>query len=299
MTGAGRERGGYVGRALLGAALLLVAAAAGAEAQTVLPATIDRYGFLTVRVGPPGRPAGTWIVDLGAGTEVLSDSAAARLGRGPAGYFTAFRSTGERVDARRIRITPVALGPVSTPGDAEVWSGLDGLGLDGLVSARTFARTPVTLDFAGGRLVIETQASLAARVREGTVLPVETDRLRDVALDVFVDFDFGGGQRGRCELDTGSGSIDLNERYMAAFGLKKDSAGVTATRMPSGPDVIYRATLPTDMAPVGAPALRLAHPRVRFGNYIYDCIVGNTFWSTTTLTLDLPHRRVILGPRRP
>lgn len=93
-----------------------------------------------------------------------------------------------------------------------VWQGLDAGGIAGLISARTFAHTPVTLDLPNRQLVFERRASLAARVRRGVTLPLKTDVLRDLALDLFVDFDLGGGQVGTCEIDTGSQAIDLNAR---------------------------------------------------------------------------------------
>jgi hypothetical protein len=167
-----------------------------------------------------------------------------------------------------------------------VWGGLDAEGVAGLISARTFAHAPVTLDFPNHRLVFETPASLAARVRRGVTLPLKTDELRDMALDLFLDFDLGGGQVGTCEIDTGSEAIDVNARYLPALGIGADS-GVAVPQS--------RARLPADLAPVGASQMRLERPTVRIGNYIYDCIIGTRFWSQVALTLDIPHHRVILS----
>lgn len=186
-------------------------------------------------------------------------------------------------------MTPIVLGPIVTPGDAAVWQGLDSSGVDGLISARTFAHTPVTLDFGARELVFESPASLAARAQRGTVLTLRTDDLRGVALDLFLEFDFGDGQRGLCEIDTGSQGIDLSVRYMAPFGVNRDSTAATP----------YRAQLPTLVAPVGAPQLNVSRPSVRIGNYIYDCIVGTQFWANTALTLDIAHHRVILTAAGP
>lgn len=242
------------------------------------------------------RSGGVFVIDLGGGTEVLSSTYAERVKRGPAGWFTGFRSTGERIDGERMHIAPITLGPVTTPADAVVWRGLDGHGVDGLISARTFAHTPVTLDFANRQLVFETVASLRDRERRGSVLALKTDAVRDLALDLFLDFDFGNGQIGTCEIDTGSQGVDLNARYMAALGIRRDSGDVTETQMAGTSEVFYRARVPTTLAPVGAPHLIMERPVVRFGNYIYDCIVGTEFWAKTALTIDLPRRRVILAP---
>jgi hypothetical protein len=269
---------------MVGAALAL--AARFLAAQVALPVTLNPDGMMTVHVSGPGHPDGLFVIDLGSGVEVLSSAYAAQVGQGPAGHFTGFRSTGERVDAARVRIAPIALGPVSTPADAIVWSGLDAAGVAGLISARTFARAPVTLDFPNRQLVFETAASLAARARRGITLPLRTDALRDQALDLFLDFDLGNGQVGTCEIDTGSEAIDVNARYLPALGIAGDSAtGAAPTR----------ARLPASLAPVGAPRLRLERPTVRVGNYIYDCIIGTRFWSQVALTLDIPHQRVILS----
>ncbi len=254
--------------------------------QTVLPVELNSSGMMLVRAAGQGQPEGRFVIDLGSGIEVLSSAYAQRVGRGSAGFFTGFRSTGERVDAARVRIAPIVLGPISTPADAVVWPGLDADSIAGLISARTFARTPVTLDFLNRQLVFETPASLAARARRGFSLPLKSDAVRDMALDLFLDFDLGGGQVGTCEIDTGSEAIDLNARYLPALGISADSGAAGAQS---------RARLPADLAPVGAPRLRLERPAVRVGNYIYDCIIGTRFWSQVALTLDIPHRRVILS----
>ena len=264
-------------------------AARPVAAQAALPVELNSSGMMMVRAAGPGQPEGLFVIDLGAGTEVLSGTYAERVRQGPAGYFTGFSSTGERVDGARVRIAPIILGPITTPADAVVWHGLDADSIAGLISARTFARVPVTLDFPHRQLVFETPGSLAARVRRGVILPLRTDNLRDMALDLFVDFDLGSGQVGTCEIDTGSQAIDVNSRYMAALGISSDS-GMTEGG--------FRARLPTNLAPVGAPQLEVERPAVRFGNYIYDCIVGTRFWSQVALTLDIPHQRVILSAGR-
>ena len=254
--------------------------------QAVLPVEINAAGMMMVRAAGQGGAEGLFVIDLGSGIEVLSSAYADRVGQGPVGYFTAFRSTGERVDVPRVRIAPIVLGPITTPADAVVWQGLDAEGIAGLISARTFALTPVTLDFPSRQLVFESRASLAARVRRGVTLPLKTDVLRDLALDLFLDFDLGGGQVGTCEMDTGSQAIDLNGRFLPALGISADSAAAGAHA---------RARLPANLAPVGAPQLRLERPTVRIGNYIYDCIIGTQFWAHVALTLDIPHHRVILS----
>jgi hypothetical protein len=267
-------------------ALTWALAAHAAAAQTVLPVELNPDGMMTVKAAGRGQPEGLFVIDLGSGIEVLSSAYAQRVGRSSPGFFTGFRSTGERADAARVRIAPIVLGPITTPADAVVWPGLDADSIAGLISARTFARTPVTLDFLNRQLVFETPGSLAARARLGVSLPLKTDALRDMALDLFLDFDLGGGQVGTCEIDTGSQAIDVHLRYVPALGISRDSGAGEQS---------FRAHLPANLAPVGAPQLQLERPTVRFGNYIYDCIIGTRFWSQVALTLDIPHRRVILS----
>jgi hypothetical protein len=259
--------------------------APSASAQTSLPVELNPDGMMVVQAAGRGLPAGRFVIDLGSGIEVLSGAYAQRVQRGPAGHFTGFRSTGERVDVPRVRIAPIELGPIETPADAVVWPGLDADSIAGLISARTFARSPVTLDFPNRRLVFETPASLAARARRGVSLPLKSDALRDMALDLFLDFDLGNGQVGTCEIDTGSHAVDVNARILPALGINGDS----------GAGAQVHARLAGDLAPVGAPQIHLERPNVRVGNYIYDCIVGNEFWSQTALTLDIPHHRVIVS----
>lgn len=61
-----------------------------AEGQVRLPVEINQFGMMVVKVGTSGDSMGSFVIDLGAGTEVVSGRIAERVRLGPAGHFTHF-----------------------------------------------------------------------------------------------------------------------------------------------------------------------------------------------------------------
>lgn len=146
----------------------------------------------TVKVAAGGR---TWrfLFDTGGGVTVVSPQVAQLVGCRPAGRLTAHRMSGERLDAPRCDSVPLALGGVALSPDAIVMD-LAALmppeweHIDGLVSLQTIEALPFTLSLAENRLVLETRASLEARVAAG-MQPVPFRVARPAggaAVDVFV-----------------------------------------------------------------------------------------------------------------
>jgi hypothetical protein len=275
--------------------LLLAMLSCISPAQQRIPVKQDWTGRMTVKATMAGQE-GNFMVDLGAGTEVVSKQFAEKLKLAPAGYMTGFRMTGERAEGPRYTGAAIALGPLHSPQDFGVSGHLEKDPIDGLISARIFEHSPVTLDFVQGEIVVETPASFEQRIANGDTVPLKLDDDRDMKLDLFAEFDLGNGQTGLCEIDSGFFGITINKRYMEALGVVPETKGVDKIEFSPG-FFTYKTHLPA-IALAAAPDQKLENPLVNFGDFIYDCVVGTRFWHDRTLTLDLPSRRLIVA-RRP
>jgi Aspartyl protease len=262
-----------------------------AGAAQVVPFTLTD-GLVTVRAAANERPL-TMIVDLGAGVDVLSAKAAKALGVIATRRYTNWRMEGERVDGDIGMLPTLSLGTLQIPSTpAIIWNGLDGSGVDGLISATAFRNQPVTFDYAAQQLILENQPSFVQRTRSAAKVTIELGDDRDISLGIFAWFDFGRGQRGLCEIDTGSQGYFLDRRFAAKLGVNLDDPQLKRVKGPAGDRVV--ATIP-QVALTGVPTSAIAAPKAAFTDLIYDCNVGNEFWHGRAFTLDIPNRALYLG----
>jgi hypothetical protein len=250
-----------------------------ALAVDTIPFTEVNGSQLEVQGSVDGEAPVPMLVNLGAGVDVLSS----KLGRrfvAVDGKYVSLRLTGERVDLPIGKVVSLAIGGVRIDAPhVGIWNGLDGTGIDGLISATAFRAITATFDFRNRQIVIEDAQTFPDRVRTDVRIPLILQDDLGIALALFARFDFGGGKTGLCEIDTGSDDITLDKTFASSIGLNPRA---TETRLAS-------------IAVVGAPETAIAAPTVRFSDLIYDCDVGNSFWAGRTFTLDLPNHVIYVS----
>jgi hypothetical protein len=191
---------------------------------------------------------------------------------------------GDRVDTPRCdRVTIDAQGAqldVPTAGLFDISKLLpaDAPPLDGSVALDAFAGRAITLDLAHRRLVIETPASLAARIRSAHAVPVRFSReVGGLALTPLVAVDTPDG-RAWMELDSGSDAAVIVDRHVAGpLGLN--------------PDVTTSQPLAAKLA----GGVALAGPAL-VQNLILDGNIGLPVLSGWTVTLDLAGQQLWIAP---
>jgi hypothetical protein len=248
-----------------------------ALAVDTIPFTQVNGGLIEVQGSVDGTAPVPMLVNLGAGVDVLSTE----LGRRfvvVKGKYVSLRLTGERVDLPIGNVLTLALGPVHLEApNVGIWSGLDGTGIGGLISATAFRNIATTFDFHNHQIVIEDAQTFPDRVRTAIRVPVILQDDLGIALGIFARFDFGGGKTGLCEIDTGSQGITIDRTFAASLGL--NPSGGSSARIAS-------------ISLAGARETAVEQPAVSVGNLIYDCDVGNSFWEGRTFTLDLLNLRI-------
>lgn len=248
----------------------------------------------TIRVqGTVNGAAVPMRIDLGAGVDVLSQRVGSRAVN-VTGKFTTLSLTGQRVDLPIGGVVAMALGEFKVNSDTVgIWDGLDGTGIDGLISASAFRDVTATLDFRNRELLIEDAVSFVDRKRFASRIPLFLQDELDISLGVFARFDFGHGQTGLCVVDTGTPDIMIDRRFAAKLGVNLADPGLKRVKTPLGTGV---ETTIGSLTLDGADDSAVKQPRVVFEDLVYDCNVGTAFWADKVITLDIPHRLMWVAP---
>jgi hypothetical protein len=274
VTGAvGNVRGMMHMRSWLAAAAIsatFLLSFARALAVETVPFTEVNGGKMQVMASVDGRPPVPMLIDLGAGVNVLSSEYGTPLVYGPVSKYTTLRLKGERLDLQMRRVVSISVG--AWPLDelnVGIWKGLDGTGVDGLISAMAFRNFATTFDFKTHQIIIEDAPSFAERKRLAMWIPITLVDDRSIGLAIFAKFDFGNGQSGLCQIDTGSAGITLDRHY--------------------------GTSIPSIALTQAATGTKINNPPVTFADLIYDCNVGNAFWKNRAFTLDIPNRAIYIS----
>lgn len=215
--------------AVLLSALALAAAPARADQPTVIP--LKPYlGVLWSFEGRVNGRDGLFLLDTAGGLTVVTPSGAEAAGCKPWGQLTGYRMRGDRVDLPRCDAVAIEVAgaklDVPTAGlfDMSRLLPANAPPLAGSVALDAFADHAVTLDLAHRRLIIETPASLAARVRGAQAVPVRfTRELGGLSLTPMVPVETAKG-RAWMELDSGSDAAIIIDRHVAGpLGLNPDA----------------------------------------------------------------------------
>ncbi len=266
----------------IAAAALICAAAIcawspAARAVDTIPFTDGSGGLVQIQASVNGTAPVPMLVDTGAGVDVLSSSLGGRYVV-VTGKYVSLRLSGERVDLPLGTVNSLTSGKVVFDAPhVGIWSGLDTMSVQGLISATAFRNITATFDFRNHNLIIEDAQTFPDRMRAGTRVPLILQDDLGIALGLFARFDFGNGQTGLCEIDTGAQGITIDKTLAHRLGVT----------LPSGDKVPAHLT---SIALQGDPGSIIRQPAVTFANVIYDCTVGNSFWQNRIFTLDLPSR---------
>lgn len=262
-----------------------IAFTTNSDGMAIIPVTVGETTPISV------------VLDTGAGLAVLAPSVIEKVHGVPAGEFTGFRMTGERLDISLYRIPRLAIGPVEEK-DVLVgsWDVLDKIHLEGIVSLSQFKEQPFTLDFGNKLLTFETAKTLAKRRAGAVISPIQLDDVRGISIDMFAQF-LLAGHPGQCEIDTGSPTSTLSTRYMKPLNIQEDGKDVRKVQrrtIAGVPEVRYDTHI-SEIALASSPKVKVEHPPVSFVDTIYDCVVGVDFWAGKALTVDLPGRQLMVS----
>lgn len=240
----------------------------------------------TIRVRV-GRDTVDYLFDTGGGVTVISPQDSAQLGCLVGGKGFGVRLTGEVLTGRKCANVSLVIGPFTVTDDPGVMDLAKLLGprapaVRGLVSLKSFAGRQVTFDLAHDRLIVETPASLATRVRGMTPVAVRLATGEDGGqLTAYVGVRAPNGARLWMEWDSENNASTLIAPYALAMLGGDSTRRASDVRLPlaEGLDVTVPVLLKKDM--------------------IHDGVLSAGFLERAVWTLDLEHGRMWVGPVKP
>ncbi|HEY1680515.1 MAG TPA: retropepsin-like aspartic protease [Candidatus Tumulicola sp.] len=248
-------------------------------------------GALTVQA-TVNNQAAPMLVDLGAGVDVLSRHLGTRE-INLYGKYVTLSLTGQRVDLPIGTVVSLALGEYKLDNPTVgIWDGLDGSPNQGIVSATAFRTVTATFDYHANQITIEDAMSFPERRRAAIRVPLVLQDELGIALGLFAQFDLGNGQTGTCVVNTGFPQILIDRRFAKKMGVNLNAPGLRHVKTPLGDGI--ETTIPS-LALSAASGAVLHNPTVVFEDLVYDCNVGNNFWSDKVFTLDIPERTMYLA----
>lgn len=216
------------------AALLAVPAHAATETPGARPVAVLKLEpyrkTVAVRVVANGKP-GLFTLDTAGGNTVVSPAYAAAAGCKPWGRMVGFQMTGNRLEMPRCDGFAFSVGghplraPIAGVLDITTMVAKDAKPVDGSLALDAFDGQTISIDFAGGELVVESPESARQRIAGARELPLRLVREYGVALAAMVEVPTREGIV-RFELDSGNGgTILVSKPYAALFGLDPDAGG--------------------------------------------------------------------------
>jgi len=260
---------------------IFAASAASAAEPVVLKMEQYRRG-VAVRAVVGGKER-RFQLDTGGGVSFISPALAQELGCEKGAHLVGFRMTEDKLDTPRCDNLPVVIDghkftiPVAGVYEVGQLNAKEAANtIDGLIALDIFAGRTVTLDFAGGRIILETPDSALARERNGTEMPARIGReLSGRAVEIYIDVPSKMGTL-EFQFDSGNGgTILVNKTYAAALGIDP-AKGPQQGRVELGKGIVAEGLIfPADVT--------------------LDGNLGMPFLKNYLVTLDLDHGRVWLA----
>jgi hypothetical protein len=256
--------------ALLCAWVLVPSKAAAAEplATVSLDSYVGALRTIDVRIADTRA---RFLFDTAGGITCITPQLAAELRCEPYGRSSGFRHSGERIDVERCGDMTLVVGDLPLEVEVTVFDILALIGdappVGGLVSVHTFARHAFTVDLDGGRLVLESDDSLAERVATMRSLSARfAHQAGGASLDPFVEV---AARRGSLWLELDSGNVGRTILAPSA-----------ATQL--GIEATGESTVTLELIGLGETPLS-----VRFlEDCIYDGVLGIEMFRGRTITFD-------------
>ena len=226
---------------------------------------------------------GTFLFDTGEGVSSISPAFAAKIGCQPWGQISGFRMSGERLDTPHCDGVPLELSqqhvvaPVLGILDIMKLLGPDVPPVDGALGLDIFAGRTITI-VPRKAIVVETPATLSARLANATELPIRL--VRDVegialAVDGAVQTPQGVAWM---ELDSGNGGSLVVANHIAPLvGLTPNTSTATLAKFNLTNGIVVQG-------------------KTRTRDLIMDGNIGAQFLNDWILTLDLRDGRAWLSP---
>ena len=217
-------------------------------APPIATLTLEPYRrSVAVRVVAPNGTPGLFTFDTAGGYTIASPEFAAAAGCKPWGELSGFTMTGTRLQMQRcdglhfeVNGHPLTA-PVAGVMQVAPLVAKDAAPIEGLLALDVFAGQTITMDFAGGKLYVESPESAKQRIVGARELPIRlSHEQQGLALAINLEVPTKQGIA-RFELDSGNGGTLLVSRAFASqFGFDPEAKAPVQGTIPVAPGIDAR-----------------------------------------------------------
>lgn len=270
--------------------------------QDTVPMSIKNNRFLIVEGTVNGNIQARFILDTGAGLEVVSGKFFEKIkdSATPAGILSGLQSIGTRVDLELYRIPSLKIGNyvkqdlvVAPYPDLDNYSGIDGF-----VSLNFFKDQPFTLDFVSRKLTLETPESLKSLAAKAESIPLYDSSYIGNRFDIFLPLLVNGKVKIMAEFDTGTGiEIMINPHFFKALGIDPLSDGVEkrSFQNPDGSSQPWYISRIASLSPLNSRLVEGNNLSAHFlKNFVLEGLIGWQLFKFKLVTIDIPNHRLLV-----
>lgn len=266
------------------------------------PVYILEGGYIVVQVELSDSVTGNFVLDTGAGANVLSEKMFKKVASEATkkGYFTGFRHDGDRLDGEVFEIPYLSLGEQKQVKPiVGVYPPLDAMGIDGLLSLKFFEDKPFSIDFKNQKIKFLSNDESKQLAAIHTTLPLLLYQHTNVMLDIFIPITVNDNVELLASFDTGSGydTYLLNPGYIT--DLKIDESELSkqeyVTQLSRDERTDKVANLSTISVGEGSKKIenKDVHAIFREG-LIYNALIGSGLFKDKIITIDIPNKTFIV-----
>lgn len=270
-----------------------------------IPFSYVEQSFILVPVKINDSISGKFVLDTGIGVNLISKSLCEQLNCKSDSSHTGKRMSGQALTLPISELESLSLGSIrqtNVPvGVFDMEQLMPGAGIDGFLSIGFFKNSAITVNYKDNVITVENDSTLKEIRLSGAAVPIKIDR-QGASTSVHMPLVLPNGKQVSVQVDTGSQALILDERYMAALGIKGTDKDV---RHKEGTDETghvfnrYFTTLKGGVYLPEHPAMKVEPINVMFQKIIHEGLVGHFFLREFDVTYDLRNSTMIfLKPKK-
>lgn len=264
-----------------------------------IPFSYVKQSFIVVPVKINDTIAGKFILDTGIGVNLISKSLCEQLKCEIKSSYTGKRMSGQELTLPISEVKFLSFGNIQQTqvpvGVFDMEQLMPGADVDGFLSLDIFKDNAFTIDYKNKTITIETDSTLDKIKTAGVIVPIQIDH-QGLSTTIHMPLILPNGKQILVEVDTGSQDLILDEKFMAALGIKVTDSGV---RHKEGKDETghtfnrYFTTLNRAVHLPNHPEMKVEFLNVMFQKIIYEGLVGHFFLREFTVTYNLKKSEII------
>lgn len=252
--------------------------------------------FVVVKVSVEDIGTFRFLLDTGAGLDVISTRLCKKLNCKEHGSFTGKRMRGEEVTIGLTKLKSLKFENFERKdwevGTTNLFDEIPKeLGpLDGALSLKFFQDHAFTLDFPNKKVIVESVNSLKTRYEQGTSVAVTPFSQKPKALVYLLDMN-NFGEKGAFEVDTGNLTTILPKKHLKRLNIDLKAPNVKIVKNKQMDRVYSKAN--GEINVFNASRVTQINPLICFQDIIYDGVIGVDFFKNKVATFDLLNSKIV------